>query len=382
MRQVHHAGEKCFVDYAGQKPRLIDPATGEVREVELFVAVLGASNYTYAEATRTQQRARLDRQPRNARSRSMAVSPRPSSATSSRAAWSCRAATSRGCSAPTKTSPRTTAPRSCRRGRHTRGTRRRLKSLCRSPSDGSSRACATRRFFTLAALNARIAELLTDLNARRMRLYGASRRGAVRAPRPAGAAPAARRSPSSTASGRSPASTSTTTSRSTATTTPSPTRSSTRSSTSASAPPPSSVFHRGQRVAAHARDARRGRHTTIPRTCPRPISIIWSGHPRGSSTGPHDRPADRRPRRGDPRRPAASRAGLPLVPRPLALRPRHGDGRLEAACTRAVAPARAPIATSTRSSSTASTGSRCSSLLAPLPLAPSHEHVRGPAYYQ
>ena len=55
MRQVHRAGEKCFVDYAGQKPRLIDPATGEVIEVELFVAVLGASNYTYAEATRTQQ---------------------------------------------------------------------------------------------------------------------------------------------------------------------------------------------------------------------------------------------------------------------------------------------------------------------------------------
>jgi transposase len=55
MRQVHRAGDKCFVDYAGQKPRLVDPATGEVTEVELFVAVLGASNYTYAEATRTQQ---------------------------------------------------------------------------------------------------------------------------------------------------------------------------------------------------------------------------------------------------------------------------------------------------------------------------------------
>jgi transposase len=46
MRQLHRAGEKCFVDYAGQKPKLIDPATGEVLEVELFVAVLGASNYT------------------------------------------------------------------------------------------------------------------------------------------------------------------------------------------------------------------------------------------------------------------------------------------------------------------------------------------------
>jgi transposase len=54
MRQVHRAGEKCFVDYAGQKPRLVDPATGEIVPVELFGALLGASNYTYAEATRTQ----------------------------------------------------------------------------------------------------------------------------------------------------------------------------------------------------------------------------------------------------------------------------------------------------------------------------------------
>jgi transposase len=55
MRQVHVAGDKLFVDYAGMKPRLVDPVTGELTEVELFVAVLGASNYTYAEATRTQQ---------------------------------------------------------------------------------------------------------------------------------------------------------------------------------------------------------------------------------------------------------------------------------------------------------------------------------------
>lgn len=55
MRQVHVAGDKLFVDYSGMKARLVDPVTGEVTEVELFVAVLGASNYTYAEATRTQQ---------------------------------------------------------------------------------------------------------------------------------------------------------------------------------------------------------------------------------------------------------------------------------------------------------------------------------------
>jgi transposase len=55
MRQTHRAGEKLFVDYSGQRPHIIDPRTGEVTEVELFVAVLGASNLTFAEATRTQR---------------------------------------------------------------------------------------------------------------------------------------------------------------------------------------------------------------------------------------------------------------------------------------------------------------------------------------
>ena len=54
MRQVHRAGEKGFLDYSGKKPRVVNGATGEVTEVELFVMVLGASNYTYAEATWTQ----------------------------------------------------------------------------------------------------------------------------------------------------------------------------------------------------------------------------------------------------------------------------------------------------------------------------------------
>lgn len=57
MRHVHKAGEKAFVDYAGMRPTLVDPATGEVTPVELFVGVLGASNYTFAVATHTQQSA-------------------------------------------------------------------------------------------------------------------------------------------------------------------------------------------------------------------------------------------------------------------------------------------------------------------------------------
>ena len=55
MRQVHRAGDKLFIDYSGDTVPIIDAATGEVRSAELFVAVLGASNYTYAEATWTQQ---------------------------------------------------------------------------------------------------------------------------------------------------------------------------------------------------------------------------------------------------------------------------------------------------------------------------------------
>jgi transposase len=54
MRQVHRGGEKVFIDYSGKKPRLVNPETGEVRQVELFVAVLGASNFTFAEATLSQ----------------------------------------------------------------------------------------------------------------------------------------------------------------------------------------------------------------------------------------------------------------------------------------------------------------------------------------
>src|ERR1700676_4401956 len=54
MRQHHVAGDKVFVDYSGKKIAIVDPTTGEVRDAEIFVAVLGASNYTYAEATWTQ----------------------------------------------------------------------------------------------------------------------------------------------------------------------------------------------------------------------------------------------------------------------------------------------------------------------------------------
>lgn len=55
MRQPHKAGEKLFVDYAGQTvPVVIDKTTGEINDAQIFVATLGASNFTYVEATWTQ----------------------------------------------------------------------------------------------------------------------------------------------------------------------------------------------------------------------------------------------------------------------------------------------------------------------------------------
>jgi transposase len=54
LRQEYRAGEKLFVDYAGQTMEITAPETGEIRETQIFVATLGASNYTFAEATLSQ----------------------------------------------------------------------------------------------------------------------------------------------------------------------------------------------------------------------------------------------------------------------------------------------------------------------------------------
>jgi transposase len=55
MRQDHRAGEKLFVDFAGPTIAITNPETGEITQAQLFVAVLGASNYTYAEACASQE---------------------------------------------------------------------------------------------------------------------------------------------------------------------------------------------------------------------------------------------------------------------------------------------------------------------------------------
>ena len=54
MRQTHIAGEKLFIDYAGQTVPIIDATTGEITRAQIFVCAFGASNYTYACATERQ----------------------------------------------------------------------------------------------------------------------------------------------------------------------------------------------------------------------------------------------------------------------------------------------------------------------------------------
>lgn len=55
LRQIYRAGEKMFVDYAGMPLKVVDIRTGKIFEAPIFVAVLGASNYTFAEATPSQE---------------------------------------------------------------------------------------------------------------------------------------------------------------------------------------------------------------------------------------------------------------------------------------------------------------------------------------
>ncbi len=175
MRQTHRAGDKLCVDYSGKKPHIVDPATGEVVEVELFVAVLGASNYTYAEATRTQQLS--DWMASNARALEF-IGGVPTAMV------------------PDQLKSAVTQP--CR---YEPGIQRTYDEFARHygtvifparPGKARDKAkvevgvliaqrwilarIRNQTFFSLAELNARIRELVADLNQRQMRGYGASRR--------------------------------------------------------------------------------------------------------------------------------------------------------------------------------------------------------------
>lgn len=175
MRQVHRAGEKLFVDYSGKRPHIIDPGSGVVTAVELFVAVLGASNFTFAEATATQRRP--DWLASHARAHTF-IGGVPG-------AW-----------VPDQLKSGVTSS-----SRYEPGVQRTYEEMARHygtvvlparPAHPRDKAkvetgvlvaqrwilarLRNQTFFSITELNDRIAELLEDLNTRRMRLYGASRR--------------------------------------------------------------------------------------------------------------------------------------------------------------------------------------------------------------
>ena len=382
MRQIHQGGEKCFVDYAGKKPSIIDAATGEVIEVELFVAVLGASNYTYTEATRTQQVPDWLASHQRAFHYFGGVT----------AAVVCDQLKS-GVVVPCRYEPglqRTYEEFSKHYGTvilPARPAKPRDKAKIEVAVEIVERWILARlrheRFFSLAALNARIAELLADLNARRMRLYRASRRELFERLdqpqlRPLPAEPfvygewkvGARVSidyhvelhghyysvPYALIHELVDACLTATT---------------------------VELFHRGQRVAAHVRSVVRGRHTTEPAHMPKahqrhlewtPSRIITWARTIGAQTAAlvevilADRP--------HPEQGYRSCLGI------LRLAKRYGPARLEAACARAVS---VDARSYRHVDSILKHGLdrlAASAAPPPLPLLPAHEHLRGREYYR
>jgi transposase len=141
MRQVHVAGDKLFVDWAGDTIPVIDPA-GEVHAAHLFVAALGASSYTYAEARWSETLPDWIGAHVNALDFlggvMKAVVP-----TISRPASPSRRATSRASTGRTRSWPTTTVSSCCQRASGSRATRPRSRSRCRSSSATCSAGCAT-----------------------------------------------------------------------------------------------------------------------------------------------------------------------------------------------------------------------------------------------
>jgi len=175
MRQVHRGGEKLFIDYSGKKPHIVDRKTGEIHEVELFITALGASSYTYAEASMTQQVADFIASHGRAFEYYGGVA---------------------SVLVPDQLKSAVTGP-----GRYEPGIQRTYEEMARhygtvviparpaSPKDKAKVEVAVQvaqrwilarlrnqTFFSLDELNQRIWELLEGLNDRVMKVYGASRR--------------------------------------------------------------------------------------------------------------------------------------------------------------------------------------------------------------
>lgn len=142
MRQNHAPGDRLFVDYAGDKLSVVvDRLTGELRAAHVFVAVLGASSLSYAEATWTEALSDWIAVNVNALE---AIDGAPALCpTTPRSRSSRHASTIRGSIAAMPRWRPITAARCCRRGSGSRGTRPRSSAPCSSSSAGCSGDCGT-----------------------------------------------------------------------------------------------------------------------------------------------------------------------------------------------------------------------------------------------
>ena len=263
MRQTHVAGERLFVDYAGTTLEVIDGTTGEVMTAQLFVAALGASNYTYAEATWTQRLADWIGSHTRAFAffggvPAMVVSDNLKSGITKACFYEPAVNRSlRRDGGPLRHRHRAGA--AVQAARQGQGRSRR----CRWRRAGSSPSCAIGSFFSLAELNAAIARTGRAAQRPRDAASGREPARAVRGDRSARRSSRCRPSPTSTPSGRNAGSGSTTTSRSRSTTTRCRTTLLREKVWARITARTVEVFHRGKRVAAHVRSSSNRKHTTV-----------------------------------------------------------------------------------------------------------------------
>jgi hypothetical protein len=176
MRQAHIGGDKPFVDYAGDTvPMIVDRLTGQVRPAQIFVAVMGASNFTYAEASWTQAWP-TGSAPIPEPSRQSAACPNCWCPTTRRSPSSEPAFTSRRSIGPTPRWRPITTPRSCRPGRQPRD-KAKVEVAVLIIERWLLGRLRHRCFYSLAELNTAIGELLRQLNDERpIRRLGVTRR--------------------------------------------------------------------------------------------------------------------------------------------------------------------------------------------------------------
>ena len=335
LRQDHRAGEKMFVDHAGDTIDVINPATGETRAAYIFVAVLGASNYTYAEATWTRDLTDWIGSHTRALQYFQGVTKLvvPDQ-------W--RAGVSRPCYWEPELN-RTYQEWAMHNGvaivparpRHARD-KAKVEQGVLLAQRWVVAVLRKRQFFSLAQLNEAIRELVGQAESETIPQAARHSRGVVRETRPACVEPVCRPSLMCSRSGRRFASDWTITWRWTATTIPRPISSSASRSRLATPLPPWRFFTAANawpRIRAAAKC--RALHRSRPSPQVSPALPGMEPHPT-VGMGRHDRAVHGALRRrlliNQPHPEAGFRAGMGLRPAGR----QYGEARLEAACTRAV----------------------------------------------